>query len=149
MTNPDLNRYGQEQQTADGMPYVIAEFAFDSETCAWHYMRPRTDKKKPNFRNTVLPGLLDIGLNISKEELMCVSFLSCVYFSNLIVLGGRYRLLCAEREDKAGDKWRQEMQDARKRAFDRKKLEPHQGSAAPPRQQQRLSAEGGGAAAGK
>ena len=70
----DLNRYGQEQQTADGLPYVICEFAFDSETCAWHYMRPRTDKKRPNFRNTALPGLLDIGLNISKEELMSVKF---------------------------------------------------------------------------
>jgi hypothetical protein len=65
------------------------------------------------------------------------------FFSILIVFGTRYRLLCAEREDKAGDKWRQEMQDARKRAFDRKRLEPHQGSAAPPRQQPRLSAEGG------
>ena len=128
------------------MPYVIAEFAFDSETCAWHYMRPRTDKKKPNFRNTVLPGLLDIGLNISKEELMYAFALVLCFFFSVFILGCRYRLLCAEREDKAGDKWRQDMQDARKRAFERKKNEPHLGSAAPPRQQQRTSAEGGVAA---
>jgi hypothetical protein len=74
MPNSDLSRYGQELQTQDGLHYIIAEFAFDSETCAWHYMRPRTDKKKPNFRNTVLHGLLDIGINISKEELMYVCY---------------------------------------------------------------------------
>ena len=72
MLNADLNRYGQDHlQTKGGLPYLIAELAFDSETSAWHYMRPRTDKKNPNFRDTVLRGLLDIGLNISKEELMC------------------------------------------------------------------------------
>ena len=74
MFNADLNRYGQDHlQTKGGLPYLIAELAFDSETSAWHYMRPRTDKKNPNFRDTVLRGLLDIGLNISKEELMCAA----------------------------------------------------------------------------
>jgi mRNA guanylyltransferase len=126
----DLNRYGQDQQTEDGLPYLIAEFAFDSETSAWHYMRPRTDKKKPNFRDTVLPGLLDIGLNISKEELM-------------------YRLLCAEREDKKGDRWSKEMQEMRKNAFDRKRNEPHQDKPdGPQRKQPHPAAEGGGGAAG-
>ncbi len=74
MLNADLNRYGQDHlQTKGGLPYLIAELAFDSETSAWHYTRPRTDKKNPNFRDTVLRGLLDIGLNISKEELMCAA----------------------------------------------------------------------------
>jgi hypothetical protein len=76
---------------------------------------------------------------------MLYAFCAPVY-ARLPMYGCRYRLLCAEREDKAGDKWRQEMQEARKRAFDRKRSEPQLGVGAPARQQQRLATEGGAAA---
>ncbi len=55
-------------------------------------------------------------------------------------LGCRYRLLCAEREDKVGDKWRKETQLGREQIFARKRNEAHQ-SSAPPRQQQRVASE--------
>ena len=36
---------------------------------------------------------------------------------------GRYRLLCAEREDKKGDRWSKEMQGSREAAFKQKRNE--------------------------